>query len=273
VLGRFLPPRRRAAEAELHVREARADELRREAMRAMHEALDATERARRVHEEFLARMSHELRTPLNAVIGFSRVLEKNQAGNQRPQDLELLSRVRDSGERLLRLIEGVLDQAGLRDGRLPIALVDTDVAEVSRRVIGEFESRARAKGIHIYGLIPSEPCTACLDATRFEQIVYHLVDNAVKFTPAGDVWISMITDAGTRRPVRLVVSDTGIGIPPHQLERIFSPFEQGDASRSRAFDGAGLGLPLARQLCEAMGCTLSVESHVGLGSRFIIRFP
>src|SRR5438045_5743289 len=160
---------------DLRAREARAQAVRREAMVAMQQALIVAETARRSREEFLARMSHELRTPLNAVIGFSRVLEKNQAGNQRPQDLELLARVRDSGERLLRLIEGVLDQAGLRAGPLPIALADTDVAAVSRRILSEFEIRARAKGIHIYGMIPRQPCTARLDGGRFEQIVYHLM--------------------------------------------------------------------------------------------------
>jgi len=272
-LGLLLPPRRRAAEAELRAREARADAMRREAMRAMHEALDAAERAQRVREEFLARMSHELRTPLNAVIGFSRVLEKNHAGNQRPEDLDLLARVRDSGERLLRLIEGVLDQAVLRDGRMPIELAQTNVAAIAERVLGEFQARARAKGIHIYGMIPSQPCHVSLDGARFEQVVYHLVDNAVKFTSSGEVKVVVVSDAATMRPMRLEVTDTGIGIPPHQLERIFSPFEQGDASIRRAYDGAGLGLPLARQLCEAMGCTLTVQSNVGLGSRFSIRFP
>src|SRR3989442_7324082 len=113
---------RHRLQADLRLREERAQEARREAMRAMQQALEAAADARKSREEFLARMSHELRTPLNAVIGFSRVLQNNRAGNQRPEDLQLLGRVRAGGEQLLRLVDDVLDQSRIERGQLALAL-------------------------------------------------------------------------------------------------------------------------------------------------------
>src|SRR5687767_9485918 len=114
---------------------ARAEAARREAMRAMEKALREAEAAKKSRQEFLARMSHELRTPLNAVIGFSRVLENNRAGNQRPEDIQLLGRVRAGGEQLLRLVEDVLDQSRIERGHLTLVLEETDVSVIVRNVV------------------------------------------------------------------------------------------------------------------------------------------
>jgi len=252
---------------------ARAESARREAMRAMHQALVEVETTRRTREEFLARMSHELRTPLNAVIGFSRVLENNRAGNQRPEDIKLLGRVRAGGEQLLRMVEDVLEQSRIERGQLELALEETDVGEIVRRVVRDYRSMAAIKGLQLQLELPTEIPPLQLDARRFEQVVQHLVDNAIKFTSDGMVKVTLVSDAATHRPARLVVKDTGIGIPQEQLEEVFEPFAQGETGHDRSYDGAGLGLPLARQLCEAMGCRLEVESQVRVGSRFVIRFP
>jgi signal transduction histidine kinase len=259
--------------ADLRAREERVQVTRREAMRAMQDALVATQAAHKTREEFLARMSHELRTPLNAVIGLSRVLEKNGAGNQRPEDLHLLGRVRASGELLLQLIQDVLDQSLIGRGKLPFTVGDADVVSIANRVVQNYRSTAVAKGLRILAVVPESAPTVRIDAARFEQVLRHLVDNAVKFTVSGIVKVTLVFDASTRLPTRMIVADTGIGIPEAQIDRIFEPFEQLDASPGRRFGGAGLGLPLARQLCEAMDCRLSVESEVGKGSRFAIRFP
>jgi signal transduction histidine kinase len=258
---------------DLRAREERAQVARREAMRAMQQALTAAEAAQKSREEFLARMNHELRTPLNAVIGFSRVLESNRAGNQRPEDIHLLGRVRAGGEKLLGLIEDVLDQSRIERGQLALALDDTDVVDIASRVVESYRSTAIAKGLRILAILPECAPKIPLDAGRFEQILLHLVDNAVKFTISGSVRITLVPDAGTGFPSRLIVADTGIGIPKGHLGRIFEPFEQVDASERRTYGGAGLGLPLARQLCEGMACRLTVESEAGRGSRFTIRFP
>jgi len=239
----------------------------------MQQALIVAETARRSREEFLARMSHELRTPLNAVIGFSRVLETNRAGNQRPEDIQLIGRVRAGGERLLVMIEDVLDQSRVERGQLPFALAETDVSDIAARVVKTYRSAAAAKGIRLIAMLPESAPSIPLDAGRFEQALHHLVDNAVKFTVTGTVGVTLLTDAATSRPTRLIVADTGIGIPADSLERIFEAFEQVDASSRRNYDGVGLGLALAWRLCEGMGCWLTVESEVGKGSRFTIRFP
>jgi signal transduction histidine kinase len=264
---------RRRARQHLRAREEEAERMRREAMRAMHEAVIAERAAQKSREEFLARMSHELRTPLNAVIGFTRVLEKNGAGNQRPEDVQMLSRVRAGGEQLLRLVEDVLDQSRIEQGQLTLAFDKVDVAHIARAVVASYRSSAVAKGLRMLAVLPESAAVIALDAGRFEQVLRHLVDNAVKFTGAGSIRVTLVTDAATGRPTRLSVADTGIGIPADRIDRIFVPFEQLDGGRHRSYGGAGLGLPLARQLCEAMRCQLTVESTEGSGSRFTIRFP
>ncbi len=240
---------------------------------AVDEALIAAESARRAREEFLGRMSHELRTPLNAVIGFSRVLESNKAGNQRPEDIEMLKRVRTGGEQLLRLIENVLDQSEVEQGSLELTPELVDVSELTERVIAQHRAAAMAKGLRMVAVLPPVSPTIQLDRRRFEQVLDHLIDNAIKFTDHGSVRVVMTTDAATNRPMSLAVSDTGMGIASERVEHLFRPFEQGDNSRRRSHGGSGLGLPLARRLCHAMGCQLLAESQVGRGSRFIIRFP
>jgi signal transduction histidine kinase len=264
---------RRKSRDELRAREEEAERIRREAMRAMHEAVIAERAAQQSREEFLARMSHELRTPLNAVIGFTRVLEKNGAGNQRPEDVQMLGRVRAGGEQLLRLVEDVLDQSRIQQGQLALAFDKVDVAQIARTVVASYRSAAVAKGLRMLAVLPESTVPIALDGGRFEQVLRHLVDNAVKFTGSGSIKVTLVTDSASGRPTRLSVADTGIGIAPERLDRVFVPFEQVDGGTRRSYGGAGLGLPLARQLCEAMGCQLSVESAEESGSRFTIRFP
>ena len=222
-------------------------------------------------DEFLARMSDELLTPLNAVIGFSRVLEKNRAGNQRVEDLELLRRVRASGEHLLRLVMRVLEQARIARGEVAIALQPTDVSAVARGVVDEHRGAAAAKGLRLTAIVPqSTPIP--LDGERLADVLRHLVENAIKFTPSGAIRVIMAMDIDTGRPRRLTVADTGIGIAPSRLETIFEPFAQAEVGASRGHRGLGLGLALARALCEHMACRLTVASEPGKGSRFTIHF-
>jgi two-component system, sporulation sensor kinase E len=261
------------AQLDIEVREQQANKAQREAQRATLEAHSAIDLANRTREEFLARMSHELRTPLNAVIGFSRVLESNRSGNQRPEDIELLKRVRAGGEKLLDLIEDVLEHSHLGNGDLELERRLTDVTAIVNRVSDDYRGAAVSKGLSLRTVLPHDAARIPLDAGRLAQVLEHLVENAIKFTPQGDVQILLATDAATRAPSRLIVSDTGIGIPEEEIQSIFTAFHQVDAGARRSYDGAGLGLPLARRLCAAMGCHLSVESEVGQGSRFTIRFP
>jgi signal transduction histidine kinase len=243
------------------------------ALALVQEATRVMEEAERSRYEFMARMSHELRTPLNAVIGFSRVLEKNSAGNQRPEDLELIGRIGANGETLLRLVEAVLDQSAIERGELPLNIGTVDVVAVASRVAEHYRSVAAAKGLRLLAVIPQRAAAVPLDAKRFEQVLRHLMDNAIKFTPSGTVKITLVVNADTNRPERLMVSDSGAGIPADRIERVFAPFEQLDGSARRKSGGAGLGLALARELCRAMQCDLTVDSRVDRGSRFTVRFP
>lgn len=242
------------------------------AMALIQEATRAMQEAEKSRHEFMARMSHELRTPLNAVIGFSRVLEKNRAGNQRPEDLELISRIGANGETLLRLVEAVLDQSAIERGQLALSIGNVDVGAVAARVADHYRSVAAAKGLRLLAVIPQGTASIPLDVSRFEQVLRHLMDNAIKFTVSGTIKVTLVVDADTNRPGRLMVSDSGVGIPADGIDRVFAPFEQLDGSTRRRSGGVGLGLALARELCHAMGCELTVESRVDRGSRFTIRF-
>jgi signal transduction histidine kinase len=228
--------------------------------------------AQESREQFLARMSDELLTPLNAVIGFSRVLEKNRAGNQRVEDLELLRRVRASGEQLMRLVKRVLEQSRIARGELTLTVEPTDVSAITLRVTDEYRDAAVAKGLRLIAIVPDTK-SILLDGGRYEEIVRHIVDNAVKFTTSGVIRVVMAMDIDSGRPRRLTVADSGIGIAPDQLELIFEPFEQGDVGASRSYRGIGLGLTLAKALCESMGCRLTVVSQQGKGSRFTVHLP
>ena len=256
--------------AEFETQYEDAEQATRAARIAIIEAREAIELANKTRDEFLARMSHELRTPLNAVIGFSRILEANRAGNQRPQDIEMLRSVRTNGERLLGLVQDVLEHS--QTGQLELALKDTDVAAIVNRVADDFRDAAASKGLGFRAVVPQDITSVAIDAARLAHVLERLVDNAIKFTPVGHVLITVTADANGA-PARIIVADTGIGIPPEGLDSIFEPFHQVDGGRRRAFDGAGLGLPLARRLCAAMNCRLTVESEIGRGSRFAITLP
>jgi two-component system, chemotaxis family, sensor kinase CheA len=238
----------------------------REGMRAPHEA-------ERDRSEFLARLSHEFRTPLTAVIGFARVLESNRAGNQRPEDLQLLRRVRAGGEELLRLVENVLDHSAMELGTVTPKKRATDVRAAISQVAEHYRSRAAAKGLRLLVLLPDFALSVHLDREHLERALGHLLDNAVKFTASGVIKVKLATDMASGRPSRVTVSDTGGGIPAEALDRIFEAFEQVDGSARRKHGGAGLGLRLASQLCTSMGCGLTAKSEVGRGSAFTITLP
>jgi signal transduction histidine kinase len=237
------------------------------------QALVVVSETRTSSEEFLARMSHELRTPLNAVIGLARVLENNKAGNQRPEDIHLLGRIRTNGEKLLALLEDMLEHSRAEHGDLPTAHVLTDVARITRNVVEEYRSAAKAKGLRLLAIVPESAPFVILDPRGYEKVLRYLVDNAVKFTGSGSIKVTLVTDGETGRPMRVVVSDTGIGIPESEIERVFAPYVQLDGTTARRYDGIGLGLPRARELCAGMRCTLEAESEVGKGSRFTVRLP
>jgi len=225
---------------------------------------------RPTNDEVISLLSHELRTPLNSVIGFSRVLGTNRAGNQRAEDLVMLERIRASGERLLDLVEDLF-AVTVPASAAPV-LVPVNVAAAASTAVRESLPTATGKGITLDLAIEAEGMVP-LDVVRLLRVLRKLVSNAVKFTASGGVVVTVRRHAETGLPAAIEVRDSGIGIPAELQAAIFEPFVQVDGGTRRAHEGAGLGLAVARTLAESMNCQLAMESQPGIGSQFVLILP
>ncbi len=219
------------------------------------------------------RLSHEIRTPLNSVIGFSRVLKENRTGNQRPADLAMLEAIRANGERLLALVEDLLalSVAQTAPRHEPVLPLENVVA-VARTAVDKWRQVAERKQLTLRLAVQSYDLVR-VDAAKLASLLDKLIGNAIKFTPRGEIVVTVAKRHGWTAPGSVVVEDSGIGIPADQLVTIFEPFAQVDGSTNRRFEGAGLGLPIAKSLAESMGCRLNVESAPDAGARFEVSFP
>jgi signal transduction histidine kinase/DNA-binding NarL/FixJ family response regulator len=257
---------RRNRQLEEAVRQ-RTAELESERTKVLEEKRRADE-ASEAKGQFLATMSHEIRTPLSGVIGLSRLLE----GMQVPSEaLETVRMIRTSGDALLRVINDVLDFSKVEAGKLELEIAPFHLRRALDESVGLFRGAALDKGLTLRGeLAPELPVWVAGDETRLRQVILNLISNALKFTSSGEVVLS----AGVERQdqasfcIAIEVRDTGIGIAPDQLPRLFSSFDQANASISRRFGGTGLGLAISKRLVEAMGGKIDVESNPGEGTRF-----
>ena len=232
---------------------------------------DVTEikRLERVRREFVANVSHELRTPLTAIKGYAETL---LAGGlqEPPRAAEFVEVIARHAERLRRLIEDLLDLASIEQGEARIEPAIVSVREVAAQAEAVLRPAAESKGQTLEVVIP-EDLTVLADRDRLAQVLINLLDNAVKFTPPGGrVEVAAKSEAGR---VGLTVKDTGVGIPPGEVGRIFERFHRVDRSRDRREGGTGLGLAIAKHLTQAMDGTIEVESEPGTGTTFRITLP
>ncbi len=226
----------------------------------------------RLKEEFLANMSHELNTPLNAVIGFSQLLYHEQAGKINGEQKELLQQILGSAKDLLNLIQNVLDFAKVESGNIELNPEEADLQKTLDNVIKVFDPLLKRKKITLSARITKDMPVVYTDLERFKQVLYNYLSNAVKFTLNGGN-IQIIISPESKNMFRLEVKDTGIGLRPDDLEKLFIKFQQLDSSSSKEYSGAGVGLALTKKIVEAQGGRVGVESVLDEGSTFYAILP
>jgi GAF domain-containing protein/CheY-like chemotaxis protein len=232
------------------------------------------EAADRHKSEFLANMSHELRTPLNAIIGYSEMLQEDAADLGAEQFTDDLKRINAAGKHLLELINAVLDLSKIEAGKMELYLESFDVAGLVQDIAAVIQPLA-AKNANLLEMhCPEDVGTMRADLTKVRQALFNLLSNACKFTDRGTIAVAVAREArGGQDWMVFNVSDTGIGMTPEQVTRLFEAFSQADAATARKYGGTGLGLALSRRLCRMMGGDVTVASESGRGSTFTIRLP
>jgi PAS domain S-box-containing protein len=233
-------------------------------------ARDQAEASNRIKDIFLATMSHELRTPLNSIIGFSEVMLSGITGELNDEQRTQLGIVNRSGHQLLGLITEVLDISKIEAGQVslrPSRLVLRDLLQEEERI---FELQARERGLEITFDCPDDTLQVMADPQRVRQVVANLLSNALKYTDAGTVALSVELDSGQ---ACIAIRDTGIGIAAEDIGKLFQPFQRLTTRPGGSRDGTGLGLAISRRLVEAMGGRIGVSSEFGRGSRFWFTLP
>jgi signal transduction histidine kinase len=232
------------------------------------------EMANRVKSEFLANMSHEIRTPINAMLGYADLMDLGISGPLTDLQRSQLDRIRLSGKHLTSLIDDLLDFARIETGRLTVRKRSETAGDAIRTALTVVQPQADSKRVNLHVRCADE-LRYLGDRQRVEQILVNLLNNAIKFTPAGgDITLECQPDRDNGgAQVCFSVEDTGVGIEPERTESIFEAFVQGESGYTRAHGGSGLGLTISRRLAHMMDGELAVQSTVGKGSRFTLRLP
>jgi len=240
-----------------------------EALRELNQQLEVASQHK---SQFLSRMSHELRTPLNAMIGYTALTLNALRDSLPPKHLDHLSKAEQSAKSLLHLINDVLDFSKIEAGHIEVMIEEIDLTEIIEEVAVVAEGLLLNKPVEFKKEIAPHLPQIQSDYTKVKQILNNLIGNAIKFTTQGQVILRVHTH-DDNASIRLEIQDTGAGIPPEKLDRIFEPFKQADASVSKLYGGTGLGLAITKRFCEMLGVEIGVSSEPGKGSLFWLHLP
>ncbi len=239
---------------------------------ALDQRAQELESSNQYKSEFLANMSHELRTPLNSILMLSKMIARNDKGNQGEDDIKKATIIHSSGEELLRLINDILDLSKIEAGKTSLTISQLDSSKMGKELNDYFIQLAQNKNIEF--IITNEITQKVMtDQDKVSQIMRNFISNAIKFTNTGSVKVLMTLTKRPNNPVKLEVKDTGVGIPKDNLKLIFEAFHQVDSSISREFGGTGLGLTIAKRLTQSLKGEITLESEIGKGSTFTLWLP